>query len=209
MVMFNRISTAAKVAVAGGFVVGGALAGAGQAAAEPDPLLPTPAPGAPAEPAPGQPVLVANEPVGAQPPPPPGAPPVPEVTNQQYGQGQTPGQLGYLRDIWHTFHSSNPIGELTMAPEDGVGVGAPPGAGPAPKLPPGYTSLTDPNSSTPALPVAAAAPPGAPGGGPALPPGYVALNDPNPPAWVNEPGAPAPAADPAAPPIVAPGAPTP
>ncbi|MEN4478868.1 hypothetical protein C1S82_14250 [Mycolicibacterium cosmeticum] len=210
--MFDRISAAAIAAVAGGVIVGGALAGAGQAAAEPDPLIPTPAPGAPAEPAPGQPVLVANEPVGAQPPPPAGAPPVPEVSNQQYGQGQTPGQLGYLRDVWHTFHSADPIGELTMSPEDaGVGLGAPPGAGPAPKLPPGYTSLTDPSSSTPALPVTVAAPPGTPGGGPALPPGYVALSDPNPPAWVNEPapGAPAAPADPAAPPIVAPGAPTP
>lgn len=214
VVMFERISTAVKAALVGGFLVGGALAGAGQACADPEPLIPTPAPGAPdavAAPAPGQPVLVAGEPAGAQPPPPAGAPPVPEVSNQQYGQGQTPGQLGYLRDIWHTFHSANPIDELTMAPEDaGVGTGAPPGAGPAPKLPPGYTSLTDPSSSTPALPVALP-PAGTPGSGPALPPGYVALSDPHPPAWVTDPapGAPAAPADPAAPPIVPPGPPTP
>lgn len=191
MPMFDRISQSAKAAVVGGLILGGALAGAGQAAAEPDPLLPVPTPGAPAAPAPGQPVLVANEPTGAQPLPPAGVPPVPEVANQQYGgQSQTPGQLGYLRDIWHTFHSGNPVEELTMAPDEVAATnGAPPGAGPAPKLPPGYTSLTDPNSSTPALPVTQA-PAGAPGGGPPLPPGYVALTDPNPPAWVTDPGAP-------------------
>ena len=84
------------------------------------------------------------------PPAPVVTPSVPEVSNQVYGQGQTPGQLGYLRDIWHTFHSGNPLDALTAAPEEAPG--PPPGAGPAPKLPPGFTSLTDPQSSTPALP---------------------------------------------------------
>ena len=59
-------------------------------------------------------------------------------------------RLGYLRDIWHTFHSGNPLDALT-APQE-VAPGPPPGAGPAPQLPPGYISLTAPQSSTPALP---------------------------------------------------------
>ncbi|MGB8404903.1 MAG: hypothetical protein WCE30_12655, partial [Mycobacterium sp.] len=167
---------AACAAMAGIAITGGALMGAGQALA--DPPQPNPAPSGPgaAAPPPGQPVLnAADGPVGPPPPPPNGAPPVPEIQDPQYGAGSTPGQLGYLRDIWHTFHSGNPIEALTMPPEQAPG--PPPSAGPAPKLPPGYTSLTDPASSTPATDT------GPKTGGPALPPGYYPLNGPPPPGW--------------------------
>jgi hypothetical protein len=183
----------ARIAVAGAIIAGGALSPAGPAAADPTPVPPTPGVAAPA----GQPVAVPSDgPVDPPPPPPGGAPPVPEIPNPAYGQGQTPGQLGYLRDIWHTFHTGNPLDAMTAPPEEGAG--APPGAGPAPPLPPGYVSLTDPQSSTPALPAG----PGTTG--PPLPPGYYPLNGPPPPGY-----GPPPPADPAGPPTVAPVPPTP
>ena len=187
-------ANAARLAVAGVIIAGSALAMAGQAGADPAVPYPTPVPSGPdaAPPAPGQPVVEAVDgPVGP-PPAPDLTPSVPEVANPVYGQGQTPGQLGYLRDIWHTFHSGNPIEALTAPPDEATG--PPPGAGPAPQLPPGFTSLTDPASSTPALPKD----PGAVG--PALPPGYYPLNGPPPPGYFDPPATP----DPAAPPTVAP-----
>lgn len=142
-------STAVRLAAAGVLIVGCALGVAGQAGA--DPVLPEP--GAPT-PAPGQPVVdTSNEPIGPQPPPPVGPPPVPEIA-PVYGQGQSEGQFGFLRDMWHMFHSGNPLAELTAPPP--VAAGPPPGAGPAPPLPPGHISLTAPESSTPP-----ASPPGA------------------------------------------------
>jgi hypothetical protein len=186
----------ARIAVAGAIIAGGALSLAGPAAA--DPAAPYPTPGAPtpgaAAPA-GQPVEAPSDGVVGPPPPPPGgAPPVPEIPNPTYGQGQTPGQLGYLRDIWHTFHTGNPLDSLTASPDEAAG--PPAGAGPAPKLPPGFTSLTDPGSSTPALPQG----PGPTG--PPLPPGYYPLNGPPPPGY-----GPPPAPDAAGPPPVAAGPP--
>jgi hypothetical protein len=141
----RAIAGAARAAVVGVAIAGSALIAPGQALAEPAPPNPPP-PGLGVEsPAPGQPVLnTADGPVGSPPPSPNGPPPVPEIQNPQYGAGSTPGQLGYLRDIWHTFHDGNPIEALTMPPEQAPG--PPPGAGPAPKLPPGYTSLTDPSA---------------------------------------------------------------
>ncbi|WP_234790355.1 hypothetical protein [Mycolicibacterium mucogenicum] len=131
---------------------------------------------APTTPAPGQPVVEpASGPSGPVAAPPIGAPTVPELQDQTYGAGSTPGQLGYLRDIWHTFHSGNPIEALTMPPEEAPG--PPPGAGPAPKLPPGFISLTDPGSSNPIVDT------GPKTGGPALPPGYYPLNGPPPPGF--------------------------
>jgi hypothetical protein len=190
-------ANAARIAVAGVIIAGGALAMAGQAGADPDPAVPYPTPvppdpSAPA-PAPGQPVVSADGPVGPLPPPPVGPPTVPEIQNPVYGQGQTPGQLGYLRDIWHTFHSGNPLEAIT-APTDEA-PGPPPGAGPAPQLPPGYISLNAPESNGP--------PPAPKAGGPPLPPGYYPLNGPPPPGYD------APAPDPAAPPTVVPAPPTP
>jgi hypothetical protein len=186
---------AARIAVAGVFIAGGALAMAGPAAAEPDVPCP-PTPSGPCTPAPGQPVADPSAGAIASPPPPPAGPPsVPEVQNPVYGAGQTPGQLGYLRDIWHTFHSGNPMEALTAPAEEAPG--APPGAGPAPQLPPGYISLNAPESNGP--------PPKGPAeGGPPLPPGYYPLNGPPPPGYSD-----APPADPAAPPTIVPAPPTP
>lgn len=192
---------AVRIAVAGAILAGGALVLAGPAGADPEVPLPTPPPVLPdpgAAPAPGQPVVeAAGAPVAPPAPPPVGAPPVPEMANPVYGQGQTPGQLGYLRDLWHTFHSGNPIEALTAPPEQAPG--PPPGAGPAPQLPPGYTSLNAPESSTPALPT------GPNEGGPPLPPGYYPLDGPPPPGYYDTPPPP----DPAAPAPILPGAPTP
>jgi hypothetical protein len=189
-------ANAARIAVAGVIIAGGALAVAGHAGADPAVPYPTPVPSGPGAPppAPGQPVAMpADAPVDA-PPPPVGPPTVPEVQNPVYGAGQTPGQLGYLRDIWHTFHSGNPMEALTAPSEEAPG--PPPGAGPAPQLPPGYVSLNSPESNGP--------PPAPSAGGPPPPPGYYPLNGPPPPGW-NE-SAPA---DPAAPPTIAPVPPTP
>ncbi|MDT5057055.1 MAG: hypothetical protein QOF66_5421 [Mycobacterium sp.] len=188
---------AVRIAVAGVIIAGGALAMAGQAGADPAVPYPTPAPSGPdaATPAPAQPVVSADGAVGPPAPPPVGAPPVPEIQDPAYGQGQTPGKLGYLRDIWHTFHSGNPLDAMT-APADEA-PGPPPGAGPAPQLPPGYVSLNSPESNGP--------PPKGPAqGGPPLPPGYYPLNGPPPPGY-NSPAAP----DPAAPPTIVPAPPTP
>ena len=192
-------ANAARLAVAGVIIAGGALAMAGQAGADPAVPYPTPVPSGPeaGTPAPGQPVVESFDvPVVPPVPPPFVSPPVSDVSYQVYGQGQTPGQLGYLRDIWHTFHSGNPLDALTAAPEEAPG--PPPDAGPAPKLPPGFTSLTDPQSSTPALPKDPNQT------GPALPPGYYPLNGPPPPGYDAPPGP-----DPAAPTTVPPVPPTP
>lgn len=181
---------AARIGLAGAIVAGGALAFIGQAGADP---------AAPPTPAPGQPVVdTTAAPVGPPPPPPGGAPPVPEVQNPVYGAGQTPGQLGYLRDIWHTFHSGNPMEALTAPAPDAPG--PPPGAGPAPKLPPGYTSTNAPESNGDPV-----APPAQ--GGPPLPPGYYPLTGPPPPGYFDSPP---PAAPPgmSPPPVITP-APTP
>ncbi len=60
------------------------------------------------------------------------------------------------------------------------------------KLPPGYTSLTAPESSTPGVGYPALGTPGAP----TLPPGYIPIDGgPPPPGWYDQPPA-----DPAAPP---------
>jgi hypothetical protein len=186
---------AAKVALAGLAVGLATLAAAGTAGADPEvPPLPTPTPGAP--PPPGQPYAAPlDEAAPAPAPPPVGAPPVPEIANPQYGQGSSPGPLGFLRDAWH--QAQDPYG-FTGTPPGQLPVGAPPppGAGPAPQLPPGYVSLTAPESNGP--PVAA---PGE--GGPPLPPGYYSLNGPPPPGYYDtpppDPGAPVPPGAPVTP----------
>jgi hypothetical protein len=186
----------ARIAVAGVIIAAGALAMAGQAGADPAVPYPTPVPSEPgaADPPPGQPVVVpVDAPVDAPPPPPVGPPLVPEIANPVYGSGQSgSGPLGSLRDIWHEVRDGNSGMTEPVAP-----FAPPPGAGPAPKLPPGYTSLTDPASSTPASPT------GPNTGGPPLPPGYYPLNGPPPPGWESPPP------DPAAPPTIVPGPPTP
>jgi hypothetical protein len=205
-------ANAARIAVAGVIIAGGALAMSGHAGADPAVPYPTPVPSDPGAPTPvpGQPVVESTDgPAGEAAPPPVFAPSVPEIQNPVYGAGQTPGQLGYLRDIWHTFHSGNPLDALTAPAEQAPG--PPPGAGPPPQLPPGYVSLTSPRPATPmpgAEPGAvAAAEPEPPH--PPLPPGYVSLNAPR-PATGPVPGEEsAPPPDPAAPPTIVPVPPTP
>jgi hypothetical protein len=185
---------AGKIALAGVTVGLAALMSAGPASAEPEvPPLPTPVPGAPGAPPPppGQPYAVpVDEAVPPPPAPPPvGPPPVPEMQNPVYGQGSSPGPLGFLRDAWH--QAQDPYGFTGMPPgQMPAGAPPPPGAGPAPQLPPGYTSLTAPESNGPPV-----APPTE--GGPPLPPGYYPLNGPPPPGYYDTP-----APDPAAPPAV-------
>jgi hypothetical protein len=160
----------------------GALLQVGAASADPVPPLPTPVPGAPGEPAPspGQPYAVDVDEAAPPPAPPPiGAPPVPEVQNPQFGQGSSPGPLGFLRDAWN--QAKDPYGFAAVAPGQGpAGAAPPPGAGPAPALPPGYTSLTAPESNGP--PVASPTE-----GGPPLPPGYYSLDGPPPPGYIDAP----------------------
>lgn len=176
--------TAAKFAIAGMFVAGSALAMAGQAAADPE---------VPVVPVPGQPVVEELAGPVEVAPLPVGEPPVPEIQNQQYGG---PGGLGYLKDLWRAARSGNPEDLAAPMGEGQVG-GAPIGAGPAPQLPPGYTSLTAPESSTPATLGTNTA------GGPALPEGYYPLDGPPPPDYA------VPVADPAVPPVEEPVIPTP
>ena len=166
----------ARIALAGVVIGLGALAAATQANA--DPIVP-PAPGE--TPAPGQPVMEVpgSEPIAAPAPPPIGAPIVPEIENPQYGQGSSPGPLGFLRDAWH--QAQDPYGFTATPPgEMPGGAPPPPGAGPAPQLPPGYQSLTDPASNGPPV-----APPTS--GGPPLPEGYYPLNGPPPPGYFDGP----------------------
>ncbi|MEO3758105.1 hypothetical protein ABGB19_07430 [Mycobacterium sp. B14F4] len=185
---------AAKIAVAGVAVGLGTLVPAGTASAQPAvPPLPTPVPGAPAPP-PGQPYAVGVEQAAPPPAPPPvGPPPVPEIANPQYGQGSSPGPLGFLRDAWH--QAQDPYGFTSMPPGQlPAGAPPPPGAGPAPQLPPGYTSLTAPESNGP--PVAPKTETGPP-----LPPGYYPLDGPPPPGYFDAPP-PAPPPAPAPPPMI-------
>jgi hypothetical protein len=160
----------------------GALAAATQAAAQPVPPLPTPVPGQPLP----QGVPVADvpgaEPAAAPAPPPIGPPPVPQIANPQYGQGDTSGPLGFLRDAWHM--AQDPAGFTgTMQPGDIKPTVPPPGAGPAPPLPPGYASLSDPASNGP-IPTKVYE------GGPPLPEGYYPLTGPPPPGYFDPPPAP-------------------
>lgn len=193
----RRASSAAegaKLAMAGVAVGLGAMLSAGVAGAQPGVApLPPSEPGASAPP-PGQPYAVEVDPAAAPPAPPPaGPPPVPEMANPQYGQGSSPGPLGFLRDAWH--QAQDPYGFASMPPDQmPVGAAPPPGAGPAPQLPPGYTSLTAPESSGP--PVAPKTEQGPP-----LPPGYYPLDGPPPPGYFDAPP-PAPPPAPGPPPVI-------
>ena len=171
----SSLRQVAKIALAGVVIGLGALAAATQANAQPAPPLPPPVPGE--APPPGQPVAVdpGALPVAAPAPPPIGAPPVPQIANQQYGQGNTAGPLGFLRDAWHMAQDpQNYTG--SMQPGDIKPTVPPPGAGPAPQLPSGYQSVTDPASSGPV-------PEGNYAGGPPLPEGYYPLTGPPPPGY--------------------------
>lgn len=172
---------AAKIVVAGAAIGLGAFALglAGPAGAEP--LVPTPVPGDPAAPPPpGQPVPVPpGELVVAAPAPPPmGEPMVPEITDPKYGSGSSSGPLGFLKDAWN--QAKNPYGDAMP-----VQSAPPPGAGPAPQLPPGYVSTNAPGSNGPPAM-------GDYSGGPPLPEGYHSLNGPPPPGYFDGPPPPPP-----------------
>jgi hypothetical protein len=196
-------SNAVRLALAGVVVGLGALALAGQANADPGVSpYPTPVPATPgaAPPAPGQPfVAAADAPAAPAPPPPAGPPPVPEIPNPGYGPTTSKGALGFLRDAWHQAQDQarDPYGLNSTPPDEMPQSAPPPGAGPAPPLPPGYISTNTPGSETAALPT------GPPQGGPALPPGYYSRNGPPPPGYFD------PTPDPAAPPATVPGPATP
>ena len=189
----HRMAVAVKAALAGATVFCGLVAGAGTAVADPE--APAPVPGAP-DAVPGAPDA------GPPAPPPMGPPTVPEIANPVYGSGNYgSGPIGTLRDLWHQAHDPMDLEGLQdptgMSPNS---VAPPPGAGPAPPLPPGYRSINAPGSETPVTEPAPGAGPGAPG--PALPPGYYPLNGPPPPGYefqpVTAPGAPQAPAGPAA-----------
>jgi hypothetical protein len=179
--MTRRIAAAA---IAGTVIGFGALGFAGQASAEP---VPPPIPGEPVPP--GQPVIEpvpAGTPVGGDvvaAPPPVGPPVVPEIQNQQYGAGNSSGPLGFLKDAWN--QAKDPY-NFAETPEGQMPAGAPPppGAGPAPQLPPGFQSLNAPGSEAPPT----AETPG--GGGPPLPEGYYPITGPPPPGYFDAPPGP-------------------
>jgi hypothetical protein len=156
-----------------------------------------PVPAAPA-PAPVAPPLGPPPASGAAPvdPPAPGAPPADAPPPRQTvpntvpppGSGKGGGILGSFMDIWR--QARNPFAP-TGGDIGGAGAPAPPpGAGPAPKLPPGYVSTNAPGSETPATSSGAGS-----GPRPALPPGYYPTSGPVPP-WYLDPAAPPPAAAP-------------
>jgi len=178
----SSLRQVARIATVAAVIGIGALAAASQAGAQPVPPLPTPVPGQPLPQ--GQPVadVPGAEPVAAPAPPPIGAPPVPEISNPQYGSGNTSGPLGFLRDAWHM--AQDPQGFTgTMQPGDIKPSVPPPGAGPAPPLPPGYASLSDPASNGPISTKVYE-------GGPPLPEGYYPLTGPPPPGYFDPPPAP-------------------
>lgn len=158
---------AARIAVAGLMVAGSALTMAGQAGAEPVEPFPVPAPA---------------DPVGPPPPPPVGPPMVPEIANPVYGQGQSGGTFGYLGDLWRAARSGDPVSAIA-GPPAGAPAPPPPGAGPAPALPPGFVSMTAPESTTSAIERSASEPVQ----GPPLPEGYHSLSEPPPPGWYDKP----------------------
>lgn len=162
---------AVTLTLAGLAVFGAALSGAGLASADPADPIPNPelVVGPPAE----NPAAPDAAPAPAPPPTPARA--VPEIPNPHYGSGQSGGGiLGTLKDLW------NEVQNPTYGPDDLAAPKPPPGAGPAPALPPGYVSTNAPGSETPAT--------GTGGGGPAtgrpaLPPGYYSIDGPPPPGY--------------------------
>lgn len=155
----TRRPSAVTLTLAGLTALGAALTGVGLASADPaDPAPVVPVPGPPADPF---------------------QPYVPEIQNQTYGSGQYGGGiLGTIKDLWH--QAQNPmLGTEGLMGSDGSRPVPPPGAGPAPALPPGYVSTNAPGSET------ASTSNGGAGSGPrpALPPGYYSIDGPPPPGY--------------------------
>lgn len=181
------------VSLASAGIIGAALTGTALAAADPgDPApapvttVPAPPPAPPADPqgmTPNQPPVPAGDPAVA-PAAPVLQPSVPEIQNPTYGSGGGGGVLGTLKDLWH--QAQNPYYAPDEVMGSGGGAAPPPGAGPAPALPPGYVSTNAPGSETPST---------GDGGGPAtgrpaLPPGYYSTSGPPPPGYQYETPAP-------------------
>lgn len=171
--------------LAGLTMIGAALACAGSASADPvdpaPPPTPTYVPAPPVE----RSAMTPNQPgVPVDPAVPPPAPvnfqpSVPEMQNPAYGSGKYGGGvLGTLKDLWH--QAQNPYYAPDEVMGSGGGAAPPPGAGPAPALPPGYVSTNAPGSETPATSTGGGGPAT---GRPALPPGYYSISGPPPPGY--------------------------
>ena len=164
--------------------IGVALAAAAQAPADPaDPAVPPPVTTtvAPPPPAITDPAAAPPAPITPQHPP--------EVPNPTYGSGKYGGGVfGTLRDLMD--QARNPYFLPDQLGPGGAVATPPPGAGPAPALPPGYVSTNSPGSETPATGSTG----GAAGGRPALPPGYYSVDGPPPPGYQYAPSPLAPAA---------------
>ncbi|MGK2879779.1 MAG: hypothetical protein ACSLE6_02935 [Mycobacterium sp.] len=162
---------AAKRAMAGLFIAAGAVAMAAPAFAQPVEPVPVPVDPAVAQPAPGSAVATPVDPAAVNPALPVAglAPTVPNTVPPPGSQG---GVVSSLGDLWEAARTNNPD---ALNPTAGSYVGAPPGAGPAPMLPPGYISLTAPESTN-LTPVEEAV-------GPPLPAGYYPLDGPPPPEY--------------------------
>lgn len=166
-------------AVIASVTIGAALAWAVPASADPaDPAAPStvvPVPAPPNAMTPNQPAVPAADPVAAPAPANPFQPYVPPIQNQTYGSGNNGGGVfGTLKDLWDQV--KNPT--LDAGADTGRPT-PPPGAGPAPALPPGYVSINAPGSET-----ASTTPAGGPATGrPALPPGYYSTSGPPPPGY--------------------------
>jgi len=126
----TSVISVAKIAFTTAIIAGGGSALAAHASAAPIPqgapwVLHLPLAPAPDDP-PVPPAPPTAPPNGPSPPGPPPVPPVP--TNDS---SQSPGQLGYLREIWHEFHQNpNDVVNGLLPPTD-------PAGSPAPGLPPG------------------------------------------------------------------------
>ena len=190
---------AVTVTLASAAIIGAALAGAGLSAADPAEPAPAPVTTVPAPPpapradpqgmTPNQPPVAPADPAVA-PAAPVLQPSVPEIQNPTYGSGGGGGVFGTLKDLWH--QAQNPYYAPGEGMDSGGGAAPPPGAGPAPALPPGYVSVNAPGSETASTSNGG----GAATGRPALPPGYYSTSGPPPPGYEFAPtgpnGAPAP-----------------
>ena len=178
------------LALAGATIIGAALAWAAPAPADPaDPMPPvttSPAPPPPGPMTPNQQAVPAGDPAPAPTDPAAMQPRVPPVQNQTYGSGKYGGGVfGTIKDLWNQARNPSMTADGLMAPEGQPA--PPPGAGPAPALPPGYVSTNAPGSETASATSAA----GPSTGRPALPPGYYSVNGPPPPGYqYGAPGAP-------------------
>ena len=189
-----RCSRRSALAVAAAIT---ALACPGPASADPADPAPAPETTVPVPPPPAErSVMTPNQPAvpAADPAAVPPAPitPVhpPEIQNQSYGSGNNGGGIfGTLKDLWDQVKNPGMTEELM----GGGGIATPPpGAGPAPALPPGYVSTNSPGSETPSVNGGR----GSATGRPALPPGYYSTDGPPPPGYAYDT---APGALPAAP----------